>query len=63
MRFSKLNEIFLIDAIHLFEFWRRYEEGGRKSISRAEIIELGHIIPLFFQPQIPYLPIEDTLYF
>lgn len=63
IRFSRLNEIYLLDSSHLFQFWKRYEEGGRKSITRDEIIEFGHEIPLSYQPRIDYLVVVDNLYF
>ncbi len=63
IRFSKLNEIYFLDASHLFLFWKRYEEGGRKSISREELIEFGESIPISYQARVDYLSVVDRLYF
>ncbi len=38
------------------------KNGGRKSITKEEIINNGLSIPLGFQPRIDYIKIIDTLY-
>jgi recombination protein U len=63
IKFTSLDEVYLLEAIHLLDFWKRYEEGGRKSITKAELEEKGHSLQIGFQPRIPYLKILDTLYF
>jgi recombination protein U len=35
--------------------------GGRKSITKEEIEQMGHLIPLGFQPRIDYIKIIDRL--
>ena len=62
LRFTKLEEIYLLEAKYLLEFWERMEEGGRKSITKVEIEKLGHHIPLGLQPRIDYIKIIDSLY-
>lgn len=62
LRFTKLEEIYLLEAKYLLEFWERMEEGGRKSITKDEIEKLGHHIPLGLQPRIDYIKIIDSLY-
>ncbi|WP_404329082.1 Holliday junction resolvase RecU [Mesobacillus maritimus] len=62
LRFSKLEEVYLLEAKHLLAFWARMEEGGRKSITKEEIEELGHHIPLGLQPRIDYIKVIDYLY-
>ncbi len=62
MRFSTIEEIYLLEANHVLHFWQRMKEGGRKSITRAEVEKHGHQIPLGYQPRIDYLKIIDYLY-
>ncbi|KAB2333647.1 Holliday junction resolvase RecU [Bacillus mesophilum] len=62
LRFSETNEVFLLDALYLLEFWDRMVNGGRKSIRKDEIEEKGHSIPLGFQPTIDYIKIIDYIY-
>lgn len=62
LRFTSLEEIYLLEAKFLLEFWERMEDGGRKSITKAEIDKLGHPIPLGLQPRIDYIKIIDSLY-
>ncbi|MDZ5473220.1 Holliday junction resolvase RecU [Bacillus sp. 31A1R] len=62
IRFSTTEEVYLIEAKHLLHFWNRMNTGGRKSITKEEIIEYGHSIPLGFQPRIDYIRIIDYLY-
>jgi len=63
LRFSSLNELYLLDAKHLLEFWQRYKSGGRKSISKKEIEQFGQYISLGYQPPIDYIKIVEKMYF
>lgn len=63
MKFTQSDEIFLLEGIHLFEFWKRYKSGGRKSISKVEIELTGHLVALNYHPRLDYLKIIDNLYF
>lgn len=63
LRFSLTNEVYYLDASHLLEFWDRHLNGGRKSITKQEIEENGHLIPIGYQPRVPYISILDKLYF
>ncbi|MGX1900731.1 Holliday junction resolvase RecU [Thermolongibacillus altinsuensis] len=63
LRFTTLDEVYLLDAHHLLEFWERKEKGGRKSIKKTEIEQYGHLIPLGYQPRIDYIKVVDKLYF
>ena len=62
LRFSALEEIYLLEGKHLLRFWERMKNGGRKSIKKSEIEELGYLIPLGFQPRIDYIKVIDRLY-
>jgi len=62
IRFTTDEQIYLLEATHLLEFWDRMENGGRKSITKTEIEQKAHYIPLGFQPRIDYIKIIDKLY-
>ncbi|NRG43335.1 Holliday junction resolvase RecU [Bacillus sp. CRN 9] len=62
LRFSATDEVYLLDAEDLLFFWGRMENGGRKSMTKSEISERGHLIKLGFQPRIDYIKIIDYVY-
>ncbi|WP_080845494.1 Holliday junction resolvase RecU [Cytobacillus gottheilii] len=62
LRFSQTNEVFFLDATYLLGFWDRMLNGGRKSIKKEEIEEIGQSIPLGFHPTIDYIKIIDYIY-
>ncbi|MCA1027145.1 Holliday junction resolvase RecU [Cytobacillus kochii] len=62
LRFSTTGELFLLEAKELLVFWERMENGGRKSMTKDEVIEKGHRIILGFQPRIDYIKILDNIY-
>jgi recombination protein U len=61
LRFSRYEQVYLLEAKHLLLFWERMTNGGRKSITKEEIEQLGHHIPLGFQPRIDYIKVIDRL--
>ncbi|WP_251554134.1 Holliday junction resolvase RecU [Neobacillus muris] len=62
IRFTKFDEVYLLGARHLLAYWDRMINGGRKSITKEEIEEHGHYIPLGYQPRIDYIKVlEDTV--
>uniref|UniRef100_UPI00006835C0 Penicillin-binding protein-related factor A n=1 Tax=Geobacillus stearothermophilus TaxID=1422 RepID=UPI00006835C0 len=63
LRFSLLNETYLLDASHLIAWWNKQEAGGRKSIPKQEIERHGHSIPLGYQPRLDYISVVDNVYF
>lgn len=60
---SAFNQFYYLDSKHLLTFWDRQLNGGRKSITMAELNEIGHIIPTGYQARIDYIKIIDKLYF
>ncbi|MDP4083844.1 MAG: Holliday junction resolvase RecU [Bacillota bacterium] len=62
LRFTAFEEVFFLEAKDLLTFWERMDNGGRKSITKIEIEQIAHIIPLGFQPRIDYISIIDKLY-
>ncbi|OLS40272.1 Holliday junction resolvase RecU [Bacillus sp. MRMR6] len=61
LRFSKYEQVYLLEARHLLSFWRRMATGGRKSITKEEIEEHGFLIPLGFQPRIDYIKVIEAI--
>lgn len=62
LRFTIYEQVYLLEAEHLLTFWDRMNNGGRKSITKAEIDQKAHYIPLGFQPRIDYIRIIEKLY-
>jgi recombination protein U len=63
LRFTTLNEVYLLDANHLIMFWEQQRSGGRKSIPKREIERYGHYIALGYQPRIDYISVVEKVYF
>ncbi|WP_027408532.1 Holliday junction resolvase RecU [Anoxybacteroides tepidamans] len=63
LRFSSLDEVYLLDASHLLAFWERKQSGGRKSMTKQEIEQCGHYISLGYQPRIDYIRVVEKIYF
>ncbi|HZG73769.1 MAG TPA: Holliday junction resolvase RecU [Chondromyces sp.] len=59
IRFSSLDEVFLLSFSHLLRFWERMKSGGRKSITKAEVEEYGWNIPIGLHPRIDYLEMVE----
>lgn len=62
VRFSSLNEIYLLEAEFLFKWWdQQFLEDGRKSIPLASIKNECAQIAYGYNPRIPYLQVIDQL--
>ena len=61
VKFSQLNEIYLLPYEKLAQFWQEYNEGKRRSIKRAEFAENGYIIHEGAFPRIDYLTAVEQL--
>ncbi len=62
VRFSTLNEVYLLDAPFLQKWWnQQFEEKGRKSIPYAAIKKECQAISYGYNPRIPYLDAVDKL--
>ena len=59
IEFAKLNEVYLLDASYVINF---YEHGERKSIPYREFLEHAHLIKKGFAPRLNYLEIIDKIY-
>ncbi|MFC7370553.1 Holliday junction resolvase RecU [Fictibacillus iocasae] len=62
LRFSLIDETFLLDASYLFPYFKSGYKG-RKSILLSEIASCGMALPLSLSPRIHYLKAVDALYF
>lgn len=62
LRFSKLDEVYLLRADFLFSWWdQQFAADGRKSIPYKEIKKENYLINVGYNPRIPYLEIVDQL--
>lgn len=58
VKFTTLNEVFLVPAELLFKYWEQ-KDTGKQSIPKKEIMEVGYLIEYQLNPRIPYLDIID----
>ncbi|RWZ60301.1 Holliday junction resolvase RecU [Halobacillus fulvus] len=63
IRFTPLDETFLLPSSSLFKFWDEQWNGGRKSIPYSAVKEEGVPIAFHFQARVDYLKAIDKLYF
>ncbi|MCF6137538.1 Holliday junction resolvase RecU [Alkalihalobacillus berkeleyi] len=63
VHFKSTQDIYFLDAKHLFDFWDGQQNGGRKSIPKSYFENFGSPIQLGFNPRIDYLKIIDELFF
>jgi len=61
VKFSTLDEIYLLTSDTLQQFWKEYKKGIRKSIKREEFIAYGIRVPNNTYPSVDYLKIVDIL--
>lgn len=62
LRFSALNEMYILDASYLISYWDE-QKDGRKSIPKKDIETVGVPVTSGFLPRIDYLKIIDRMYF
>jgi len=61
VKFSQVNEIYLLPNEKLSVFWQEYKEGTRRSIKKGEFAQYGFLITEGAYPRIDYLKIVDKL--
>ncbi|MEC0274726.1 Holliday junction resolvase RecU [Peribacillus frigoritolerans] len=61
IRFSAMDDIYLMSSEQLSFYWKRMKEGGRKSITLQEVESSSRKITLGFQPRIDYIKVVDSL--
>ena len=59
IEFAKLQEVFLLDASYVINF---YENGERKSIPYKDVVCNGYEIKKGYMPRLNYLDIIDKIY-
>jgi recombination protein U len=59
IRFTTFDEVFFIHASHVIRYWDQMEKGGRKSIPKSAIEEMGIKIKIGYRPRIDYLTIIE----
>lgn len=60
VRFSTLDEIYVLDAAFLFKWWdQQFSSNGRKSIPLAAIKKETASVSYGYNPRIPYLEVID----
>ena len=58
IKFTQTQEIFLLPARVLFDYWQQ-QATGRKSIPKQAIIQAGYAIQYHINPTVPYLDAVD----
>ncbi|MFD9626730.1 Holliday junction resolvase RecU [Peribacillus muralis] len=61
IRFSAMDDIYLMSSKQLSFYWQRMKDGGRKSITLQEVENSSKKITLGFQPRIDYIKVVDSL--
>ncbi|MCL2560195.1 MAG: Holliday junction resolvase RecU [Turicibacter sp.] len=61
VKFSVLDEIYLLTSDTLLSFWQEYEKGDRKSLKREEIMTSGYLVPSNTYPSVDYLKVVDEI--
>ncbi|WP_081092569.1 MULTISPECIES: Holliday junction resolvase RecU [Peribacillus] len=61
IRFSSMDDIYLMSSEQLSFYWQRMKDGGRKSITLKEVENSSKKITLGFQPRIDYIKVVDSL--
>jgi recombination protein U len=62
LRFTYTDEVFLLDASYLIEFYE-LKETTRQSIRKTDIEKFGYLIKIGYHPRIDYLQVIDSVYF
>lgn len=62
IRFTTIDETYLLDAQHIIRYWEDQSTGGRKSIPLAYIKEHGHIIRHGYIPRLDYIKVIEAQY-
>lgn len=61
IKFVNDQSVFLLKATDLIDYWDHQQLGGRKSIPRKTIEEIGVEIPYQINPILPYLHAVDSI--
>ncbi|PZQ02738.1 MAG: Holliday junction resolvase RecU, partial [Staphylococcus epidermidis] len=61
IRFKSLDEVYLLPYSKFENYWQRYINNIKKSITVEEIRKNGYHIPYQYQPRLNYLKAVDKL--
>ncbi|MEY8441466.1 Holliday junction resolvase RecU [Lactobacillaceae bacterium 24-114] len=61
IKFTELDQIYLLPATTLFDHWDQQLTGGRKSIPLDDIAKLNYKIEYQLNPRLPYLDVVDQI--
>lgn len=62
VKFTRDDDVYLLDADVLFQYWKEQARGGRKSLPKLVFEEKGDKIPFGWAPRLDYLAIVDRKY-
>ncbi|MTT32612.1 Holliday junction resolvase RecU [Terrilactibacillus sp. BCM23-1] len=62
IKFSKKQDVYLLDAGILIRYWDLQHTGGRKSIPRETIEREGYLVPQSYLPRLDYLSVVKQVY-
>ncbi|TGB04564.1 Holliday junction resolvase RecU [Halobacillus salinus] len=63
VKFTPHDEVYVLPAHCVFEYWDGQFKGGRKSIPYQVVHEEGILVPFHFQARVDYAKALDKLYF
>lgn len=63
IRFTSLDETYFVQASDIIHYYKKMEQGGKKSMAYHKVRDLGRLIPLDYQLRVDYLRIVDQLFF
>ncbi|MBC1375490.1 Holliday junction resolvase RecU [Listeria sp. FSL L7-0091] len=61
--FQKIGKTYFIPFEKFYPFWQRMQNGGRKSVTIAEIQDVSDQIPYGLNPRLDFLKLIEKLYF
>lgn len=62
LKFSSTDDIYLLDAAILIQYWKDQAYKQRKSIKKREVAADGYLVPQGYRPRIDYLNLIDRIY-
>ncbi|MCA0970383.1 Holliday junction resolvase RecU [Halobacillus litoralis] len=63
LKFTPLDEVYVVPSSCVFSFWDDQQNGGRKSIPYNTVQQEGILVPFHFQARVDYRKALDKLYF
>lgn len=63
IRFSAMNNTYLLKGEDLLLLWSEYQQQVRKSIRLNELNEIGYLVEEKYNPRIDYIKLIEEIYF